>query len=218
MIHIHYNQAEIRLLHLNFDRLLPAKANHVLKLYYRGNTKALLSILDQIEKSDDLTDIYILTTDVKQLKRDFFGLFRIIEASGGLVVNRNAEVLMIFRRGHWDLPKGKIDKGETKKEAAIREVQEETGIDNVGVVKKIGITHHIYRTPEDGRVLKPSYWYLMCSPDMELIPQFTEDIEKAIWVPSDQRLLQDYTPIYPSIRIMLKQYLSVLNDLDHAKS
>ena len=55
----------------------------------------------------------------------------IIEAAGGLVFNEKNELLMIFRRGFWDLPKGKVDEGETLEQCAVREVQEETGLQNI---------------------------------------------------------------------------------------
>lgn len=179
----------------------------MLKLYYKGNSKALLSVLDQIEKRDDLTDIYVLTTDLKKLAKDFFELFRVVEAAGGLVVNRQSEVLLIFRLDHWDLPKGKIDAGETQKQAALREVREETGLGSVSIVKKMHTTHHIYRTPSNKRILKPSYWYLMSTPEMDLTPQYSENIEKAVWVASDHRLLNKYRPVYPSILSLLGQYV-----------
>ena len=69
--------------------------------------------------------------------------------------------LLIFRRGHWDLPKGKIDPGETPEQAAIREVQEETGLRELTLGPALPASFHTYRDQQDRRVLKQTYWYLM---------------------------------------------------------
>jgi 8-oxo-dGTP pyrophosphatase MutT (NUDIX family) len=109
---------------------------------------------------------------------------RKIIAAGGLVTNQHEELLMIFRRGKWDLPKGKLDADETIEACAVREVQEETGIRNIELGKLIGITHHDYFDPwvkED--VTKASHWYAMkIKDDQILIPQTEEDITEIKWV------------------------------------
>ena len=109
---------------------------------------------------------------------------RKIIAAGGLVTNQQEELLMIFRRGKWDLPKGKLDKGETIEDCAVREVEEETGIRNVQLGKLIAITYHDYfdaRIKQD--VTKESHWYAMkILNDQKLIPQTEEDITDIKWV------------------------------------
>ena len=96
-----------------------------------------------------------------------------IVAAGGLVVNEKNEILFIFRRQHWDLPKGKLDEGETIEACAVREVQEETGLKKVEIVSFLCKTYHEYFDKwinED--VIKESWWYLMKSDSSEiLIPQ-----------------------------------------------
>lgn len=106
-----------------------------------------------------------------------------IIAAGGLVLNSNNELLMIFRRGKWDLPKGKLDAGETIEQCAVREVQEETGIGNVELGGLIGITCHEYFDKYvHADVIKESHWYLMKAIGNEtLVPQTEEDIEKITW-------------------------------------
>ena len=69
---------------------------------------------------------------------------KVITAAGGLVLNPNTEILMIFRRGHWDLPKGKLDEGETIVSCAVREVQEETGLSDIHVDQFLLMTKHTY--------------------------------------------------------------------------
>ena len=107
---------------------------------------------------------------------------KIITAAGGLVFNQHKELLMIFRRGHWDLPKGKVDPGETWEECAIREVIEETGITNLELIKFISTTYHTYEH-NGSIILKPSHWFLMkTTSNQVLIPQREEDITEVKWV------------------------------------
>lgn len=130
-----------------------------------------------------------------------------IVAAGGLVVNEKNEILFIFRRQHWDLPKGKLDEGETIEACAVREVQEETGLKKVEIVSFLCKTYHEYFDKwinED--VIKESWWYLMKSDSSEvLIPQTEEDIEKIIWV--NESVVGFYlNSSYPSIKEVLSSY------------
>ena len=111
-----------------------------------------------------------------------------IIAAGGLVTNEQNELLMIFRRGKWDLPKGKLDAGETIEACAIREVEEETGIRNIELGKLIGITHHDYFDPWiNEEVTKESHWFAMkIKKDQILIPQTEEDITDIKWVDENE--------------------------------
>ncbi|ANH81017.1 NUDIX hydrolase [Niabella ginsenosidivorans] len=121
--------------------------------------------------------------DLKQLKKAFFRKFELIRAGGGLVTNERNEVLMIFRRGFWDLPKGKLDEGETIEECAVREVQEETGLIKLERGPLLLTTYHTY---EQGthQIIKESCWFKMKATAAEiLIPQTEEDIEQIEWVP-----------------------------------
>ena len=125
--------------------------------------------------------------------------FTYIPAAGGLVFNDANELLMIFRRGKWDFPKGKVEEGETIEEAALREVSEETGLQHLSIAKKLPDTFHTYKL--GGKwVGKTTAWYIMKSEVSEnLVPQTEEDIEEARWVKFDEvsRLLKDS---YPNLR------------------
>lgn len=162
--------------------------------------------MDKLEKNRDLKIIYLLFDDLKKLKIDFFSLFRIVRACGGLVINQKSEMLMIFRRGSWDLPKGKMESYETKKQAAVREVREETGLVNVSLVDKLCTTYHIFTDRSNRRVLKPSYWYLMYSVDTTLVPQKEEDIEIVEWVKLSDYRSQKYLPMYSNISEVIERY------------
>src|SRR5438067_7617866 len=117
----------------------------------------------------------------KKLVEVFFSFYKIINAAGGVVENKEGKVLMMFRRGKWDLPKGKVDKGETLKKAAIRETREETGIHDLKITKPIKFfegkqdcSYHTYPIFLR-RVLKATYWYEMYSDDRASLTPQTEE-------------------------------------------
>jgi 8-oxo-dGTP pyrophosphatase MutT (NUDIX family) len=127
----------------------------------------------------------------------------IITAAGGLVQNIEGAVLLIFRRGFWDLPKGKLDAGELIPECAVREVREETGLQTITLGPFICMTTHTYFDKwTQQNVKKETHWYAMKASSLvpeTLIPQTEEDIEKIEWVPV-QQLPQFLVQTYPTIR------------------
>lgn len=130
-----------------------------------------------------------------------------IIAAGGLVTNDNNELLMIFRRGKWDLPKGKLDKGETIEACALREVEEETGVSNIELGELIGITTHEYFDPYLKKdVVKESHWYKMkVSGATTLTPQTEEDITAITW--ADEATVINYLKdSYPNIVEIIGKY------------
>jgi 8-oxo-dGTP pyrophosphatase MutT (NUDIX family) len=148
---------------------------------YSGKYQNLLNYVDLLEKTKRYQQVIIHAHNLETLLEDFKKNFQIIEAAGGIVFNPNHQVLSIFRRGFWDLPKGKIEKGEEPTEAAIREVQEETGIRTLEIAGPLIMGYHTYRIDKK-RILKPTYWFVMKTPGTsELIPQIEEDIEQVIW-------------------------------------
>ena len=173
---------------------------------YAGKVKHLHNFVDLAEKGGKYTRITLYHEDYEKLRKDFKGLFTIIEAGGGLVTNEFNEILFIFRRGHWDLPKGKLEKYETKKDAALREVEEETGIRNLVLGKKICITNHVYKNKSGKRHIKKSYWYHMTAPKMGLIPQIEEDITEAKWMTMESFNSRERV-VYSSITKVLDKYV-----------
>jgi len=120
--------------------------------------------------------------DLEELKKAFFKKFALIQAAGGLVKSDESNILMIFRRGKWDLPKGKLDKGEKLEDCAIREVEEETGLKNVKLVSPLTVTYHTYHEGTKF-ILKESHWFSMTvSGEQKLIPQTDEDIFDIKWI------------------------------------
>jgi 8-oxo-dGTP pyrophosphatase MutT (NUDIX family) len=148
-----------------------------------------------------------LHADLEALKKAFYKKFTLIQAAGGLINNEKKETLLIFRRGKWDLPKGKLDDGETLEECAVREVAEETGLQNVQLMAPLLITYHTYHEGTKF-VLKESYWYHMqTSGNQLLIPQTEEDIHAIKWV-ADKDLPDYMNNSFPSIVDVLQTWLT----------
>jgi 8-oxo-dGTP pyrophosphatase MutT (NUDIX family) len=122
--------------------------------------------------------------DLTVLKKAFWKKFILIQAAGGWVQDEKGQTLFIFRRGKWDLPKGKLDKGETLEQCAVREVGEETGLKKVHLQSPLLITYHTY--DENGKhILKESHWYRMtASSGQPSAPQQEEQITELKWVPA----------------------------------
>ena len=166
------------------------------------STAAINSLLHEIEKKEFHAGI-IFNENFNRLKKEFFKHFIFVKTGGGLVKNKADEVLLIFRRGSWDLPKGKLDDGETLTQCALREVREETGLRKIKLGEEISTTYHTYI--EFGKhILKESHWYMMLSKGDETFkPQVEEDITEIRWVKKeDLKNYLDHT--FPTIASVLK--------------
>ncbi len=166
--------------------------------------RAIKSMLHEIKKEEFHAGV-IWNKDLDKLKTIFFKNFTLIEAAGGIVQNDKRELLFIKRLGKWDLPKGKIEKGEKPEECALREVTEETGVKGLSLKKKIGETFHVY--DQFGKhFLKTSHWfYMTCSSGQELIPQAEEHITEIKWVKTID-IREPIKNTYPSIKNILSNF------------
>ena len=146
-----------------------------------------------------VSDYLILTKDVNQVFEKIKTSLKVIEAAGGLVKNEEGDYLFIFRRGKWDLPKGKIEIGENVKDAAIREVEEECGIKVKQIGRIVCKTYHVYELRGE-LIFKETTWYHMSAVNQfNLIPQTEEGITDVCWLlVKDLDLVKQNT--YPSIR------------------
>lgn len=166
------------------------------------STPAINSLLHEIKKSQFHAGI-IFDANFEELKTGFFKHFSLIKAGGGLVKNKKDEILLIFRREKWDLPKGKLDDHETIEECAVREVQEETGLQELKMGQPIGITYHTY-VQFGKHILKESHWYAMKATGNEkLVPQTEEDITEIIWAKKED-LKKYVSNTFPTIVEVLK--------------
>lgn len=172
---------------------------------YRGKPKMLLNYIELLEKNKHHEGIIIQADNLPQLWRDFKSLYFYIKAGGGLVINQFGKVLLIFRRGVWDLPKGKQDPGETLAQTALREVREETGLTDLKIVEKLNNGYHCYLMSKQ-RTLKRTRWYLMQTQNPgQLVLQKEEGIQDAAWF--DPRELPKLDmPMYNNIRDVLMRY------------
>lgn len=170
-------------------------------VYYNSNdlnTKQLPEFMESNQK------INLLVLPVEENKIDcvfekICSEFNQINAGGGLVRNLAGEYLLIFRNGKWDLPKGKQEAGEDIKVTAVREVEEECGIDSLELGNLLCVTHHTYRMNGEF-MLKHTFWYNMeYKGDATLKPQTEENIEMCKWVKREEiaELVKD---TYPSIK------------------
>lgn len=153
----------------------------------------------------------ILHNDLNELLQAVKKEFTLVLAAGGLVYTEpEAELLLIFRRGKWDLPKGKLDPDEALDVCAVREVEEETGLQQVTLRQPLCITYHTYHE-KNQFILKESHWYLMTTPkEQVLTPQTEEDIDRCEWV-----TFQNITPFldntHPSIIDVIREGMKKLH-------
>jgi len=143
-------------------------------------------------------------TNLDELKKAVWKKFKVILAAGGVVLNQQKEILLIHRRGKWDLPKGKLDDKESLETCAVREVKEETGLKEVKLIESLITTYHTY--DESGKhILKESHWYLMHADSKQrLEPQTEEDITEIKWVP--EKVLENYiNKTFPLIRDIIQE-------------
>lgn len=133
--------------------------------------------------------------------------FRTISAGGGIVSNAREEILMIFRKGKWDLPKGKLEEGESPDTGAAREVMEECGIPRPKVEGFFMRTYHVYEDHGES-VLKETWWFNMNVPGSPgLIPQGEEGITEARWL--DEAKVNEIIPLcYSAVGSLLKTWIS----------
>jgi ADP-ribose pyrophosphatase YjhB (NUDIX family) len=169
-----------------------------IELHLGDDNADISKLASFFENSENLMRIFIPTDDVEGTYKRFCSNFKEVNAAGGLVSNRREDVLMIKRNGLWDLPKGHQEKGEDIEETAIREVQEETGVDKLKLRKLICVTDHCYFRKEKWH-LKHTWWYdMLYTKPVDLIPQRDEDITKAVWIP--RSCIASYLiDTYPSI-------------------
>ncbi|MBS9774011.1 MAG: NUDIX domain-containing protein [Tenacibaculum sp.] len=156
-------------------------------------------------KTTDLQGVYIYSNCIEHAWKKFCNNFKVVLAAGGLVVNSKEEILFIFRGNKWDLPKGHMEKDETKEVTAIREVEEECGISNLTLKKYLIPTYHIYYQNKK-LCLKETHWFLMNSNySGELAPQLEEGITKAVFK-KEEEIEKVLSNSYGNIKLVYQAY------------
>ncbi len=189
----------------HFDKIVDARLTKIPSITFTGHLliinvteAASLQVLEAVQNklSDQLLSVTLGCADRSLIEEKIKSQFSIVKASGGVVV-KNDRYLLIYRRKHWDLPKGKLDKGERSRPAAVREIEEETGV-RTALRDKICTTWHTYND-NGNKILKRTKWYLAdCLDDSRMAPQVEEDIEKIEWLTAREAealLVRSYSSI-----------------------
>lgn len=186
----------------NFTKHFEVKYGLFYKYREAEDLEDLIRFYSKLTRIDTL---YLFHKDIEELREAFTKCFIPINAGGGLVRNQKGEFLLIYRRGKWDLPKGKLDKKESFEDGAIREVEEETGLSGIRLSKPLISTYHTYPYKE-GIALKKTAWFEMVYEGNETpVPETGEQITEVQWVPAEKinNYLQD---TYPAIRDVFTYY------------
>lgn len=161
-----------------------AEANVPGTLVVNYDSAETLSLMIDLAHSESVffRKVIILHNDPARVLAKIEHMSKLVNAAGGAVRNSENRLLMIFRNEKWDLPKGKMEKGETPEQSAVREVEEECGITQLKILRELPNTYHTYKI-NDKLHLKRTWWYEMSTSDArKLIPQTEEGITKAEWL------------------------------------
>jgi 8-oxo-dGTP pyrophosphatase MutT (NUDIX family) len=173
---------------------------HRYGLFFKYREKEdLEEIIEIYSKLSKITSLIIFHYDIEELRETFRSCFKNIDAAGGIIKNDKGEYLFIFRRGKWDLPKGKLDKGESFQQAALREVEEETGLKDIIIQKPLMSTYHTYSL-KNSLALKKTYWFEMIHKGKDVpVPQTSEDIVEIKWVKPSEFFIP-FQNTYPLVK------------------
>lgn len=196
-----------------FDHLIDAQLEsikpqnlegHVMIINVLPPTITRLFTIIKLEQLSHLQSITLIVDDREAAEELIKSQYSVVKAAGGIVANEFGQILMMYRLKTWDLPKGKLDKGESSKVAAIREVEEECGV-KAKLGEKICTTFHTY-TYKNEAILKQTKWYAMSlTDDSKMKPQIEENIKKLEWM-GKEKVKSALINSYSSIRYVLKKY------------
>lgn len=174
--------------------------------YFLLNGSDIQTAIDALAKKK-MSEAYIYHPNIEEILNKFTKKIPLEVASGGVVTNKKGKVLFIYRNKKWDLPKGKLKKGETIEEAALREVKEETGVKGLKIENFLQTTYHVFKTKGNYK-LKEVHWFAMrTNYSGKLKGQKSEGIEKVKWKGPKKitkALKKSYTNIqllFPELRV-----------------
>lgn len=166
-----------------FTAQQPDDASYVTFRPAAGEPLSIAKLLQKVQNSKRLA---VISDDIEEVFAQFRTSQRFIQAGGGVTSDPEGRLLLIFRNGRWDLPKGKLEPGEQIEECAVREVSEECGLSGLQRSDFITHTYHCYQLHGEW-VLKQTSWYRMSYDGKEVpAPQTVEGITQAVWVPQTE--------------------------------
>lgn len=186
----------------------PSDLRGLANLFYIGDDEMHKSfkILTNGESNGKVLNFGLISPDPEETFQQFIEEYTMIQAAGGLVFNKENQMLTIKRNGLWDMPKGKIEKHEDQRAAALREVMEETGLNMLNISEKVGETYHAY-FEDDAVMLKETHWYFMNSSGKgKLKPQEEEGISEVKFADVEWFRSPEFTT-YQSIRDIISRAL-----------
>jgi ADP-ribose pyrophosphatase YjhB (NUDIX family) len=193
---IHFNEKKI--VFTTKPNLKTLEKNKLASISLAANDKKIKEDFEWFIKQNKFDVIYFIAENQLKIRTYFIKQFKLIEAAGG-VIQSNKGILFIYRNNKWDLPKGKVEKKEKISLAAIRECEEECGIKELGILKKLLPTFHLYKL-NNKMVLKITHWFLMTAPGKQkLKAQKEEGITRVKWY----KHIDIHLPLkntYPSIK------------------
>jgi ADP-ribose pyrophosphatase YjhB (NUDIX family) len=189
---------------VNEKKLLLSKQSHGLEKNISFESSTTLEIAMDLVQNTSVKDINVYGDNIDEIWDQFKKMFRIIEAAGGIVYNEKDEILFIKRLGKWDLPKGKMEKGESREESAIREIEEETSLMNVQLQDFVSTTYHIYTERTGEKILKFTHWFDMYfEGENTAKPQIEEGITEVAWKNESQIESEVYANTFQNIKLIL---------------
>ncbi|HHW59467.1 MAG: NUDIX domain-containing protein [Bacteroidales bacterium] len=188
--------------------------NEKVLIKYQPDLNEIIDLLKQFADDDLHQQLILINYKLEDFYIKFYNLFKVVLGAGGVVFNEEKDkILFILRNGVWDLPKGKIDYGESDEKAAIREVCEETGVCDLTLVKRLEPTYHIYFSNNEA-YLKETHWFSMKAKEGQpLIPQKEEKIEMVKWFTQDD-IKNNWDNMYLSIKSLLVENKFFMLDID----
>lgn len=192
---------------VNEKKLLLSKQSENLEKTLRYENVTSLEIALDLLENTSVKELNVFGENIDEIWDEFQKLFRIIEAAGGIVSNPDNEVLFIKRLGKWDLPKGKMEKGESREESAVREIEEETGLKDVELVNFINTTYHIYVERNGEKILKCTHWFEMNFKGEDTSkPQTEEGITEVAWKNTSQIESEVFPNTFRNIKLIIQEF------------
>ena len=160
------------------------------------------SLDDIIKKLKKRKKIFLFHNNSKKLIFHFRKKLKVVKAGGGIVRNSKDQILFIYRRSRWDLPKGKMNKKESINETALREVEEETGVRGLKIIDFIKDTYHIFKKGKKYYLKETSWFNMETNYNDKLKPEIKEGITKVVWKSKTQ--VKNIKNTFPNIKLLLE--------------